>query len=160
LYGTLRDLADVETGARDRDLPTELIETLADDLNTPEALSLLARLAENARKATSPQDKKVAKATLLETGAFLGLLQQDPEAWFKTGIRRADLSTHVHAGASAMADLNLLDGAEIDRLIAERDQARKEKNFARADEIRDELQKLGIAIEDGAGKTRWKVATG
>jgi cysteinyl-tRNA synthetase len=49
-----------------------------------------------------------------------------------------------------------VDGAEIDALIAERNQARADKNWARADEIRDQLTEMGIVIEDAAGKTSWR----
>jgi len=141
LYGTLRDLAGVEVAPQDRALPSELIDTLADDLNTPEALSLLARLADNARKSTSPQDKKAAKAALLEAGAFLGLLQQDPEAWFK------------RQGAESV------DPEWIESLLAERADARKRKDFATSDRIRDELAARGVIIEDGPQGARWKLAS-
>jgi len=141
LYGTLRDLAGVEVAAQERSLPSELIDTLADDLNTPEALSLLARLADNARKSTSPQDKKAAKAALLEAGAFLGLLQQDPEAWFK---RQGTQS---------------VDPEWIESLLAERADARKRKDFATSDRIRDELAARGVIIEDGPQGARWKLAS-
>jgi len=141
LYGTLRDLAGVEVAPQDRALPSELIDTLAEDLNTPEALSLLARLADSARKSTSPQDKKAAKAALLEAGAFLGLLQQDPEAWFK------------RQGAESV------DPEWIESLLAERADARKRKDFATSDRIRDELAARGVIIEDGAQGVRWKLAS-
>jgi len=141
LYGTLRDLAGVEVAPQDRALPSELIDTLAEDLNTPEALSLLARLADSARKSTSPQDKKAAKAALLEAGAFLGLLQQDPEAWFK------------RQGAESV------DPEWIENLLAKRADARKRKDFATSDRIRDELAARGVIIEDGAQGVRWKLAS-
>jgi len=141
LYGTLRDLAGVEVAPQDRALPSELIDTLAEDLNTPEALSLLARLADSARKSTSPQDKKAAKAALLEAGAFLGLLQQDPEAWFK------------RQGAESV------DPEWIESLLAKRADARKRKDFATSDRIRDELAARGVIIEDGAQGVRWKLAS-
>jgi cysteinyl-tRNA synthetase len=142
LYGTLRDLAGVEVAPQDRALPSELIDTLAEDLNTPEALSLLARLADSARKSTSPQNKKAAKAALLEAGAFLGLLQQDPEAWFKR-----------QGGAESV------DPEWIESLLAERADARKRKDFATSDRIRDELAARGVIIEDGAQGVRWKLAS-
>ena len=51
---------------------------------------------------------------------------------------------------------NSLD-AEVERLIEERSQARKEKNWARADEIRDELKSRGIVIEDTPQGVKWHV---
>ena len=140
LYGTLRDLAGVAVSGSDRRLPGEISTALADDLNTPEALAVLSRLAETARKATSIQEQKAAKAALLEGGAFLGLLQLDPEAWFK------------HAGAGQK-----IDETWIEQLLAERADARKRKDFAESDRIRDLLSAKGIVIEDGPQGARWKI---
>jgi cysteinyl-tRNA synthetase len=137
LYTTLRDLADID--AAERLLPAELIAALADDLNTPEALAILARLAENARKAVTNEEKKAAKSALLGASAFLGLLQQDPEAWFKRG------------GAGA------IDPDWVEKLLAERADARKRKDYAAADRIRDELSARGVVIEDGPQGARWKI---
>ena len=73
----------------------------------------------------------------------MGLLQLDPDTWFKE--RPGDASIG-------------LDSAEIDGLIAERGQARATKDFARSDEIRDQLAAHGILLEDGPGGTTWKRA--
>jgi cysteinyl-tRNA synthetase len=140
LYGTLRDLADVDVSEAERILPSEIEMALLDDLNTPEALGVVARLAENARKATNPQSKKAAKAALLGAGAFLGLLQRDPESWFK--------------GAGTGGEI---DVAWVEQLLAERADARKRKDFVTSDRIRDELAAKGIVVEDGPQGARWKV---
>jgi cysteinyl-tRNA synthetase len=140
LYGTLRDLVDID--GSEQTLPAELLAALADDLNTPEAMALIARLADNARKATSPADKKAAKAVLLGAGAFLGLLQQDPEAWFKRDVGDA------------------VDAEWVERLLAERAEARKRRDFVESDRIRDELAARGVVIEDGPQGARWKIASG
>jgi cysteinyl-tRNA synthetase len=145
LYGTLRDLAefDVEPEVGNADMEA----ALEDDLNTPKALALLnddaayaRHLLENSSKPPTEQERAdlaAAKADLLGGGALLGLLQQDPEAWFKRGTA---------------------DTARIEHLIEARRAARAARDFARADAIRDELAAMGIAIEDGAQGTRWKVA--
>jgi cysteinyl-tRNA synthetase len=147
LYGTLRDLAefDVEPKAGNADMEA----ALEDDLNTPKALALLNQDAAFARhvldKSPRPLGKNEraelanAKADLLGGGALLGLLQQDPEAWFKRGSER-------------------VDAARVEDLIEARRAARASRDFARADAIRDELAAMGIAIEDGPQGTRWKVA--
>ena len=137
-YTLLRDLADADVADDPREPPQEILVALADDLNTPEALAALARLAEAARKSTNPQDKKAAKAALLGAGAFLGLLQNDPEQWFK--------------GAA-----DSVDAAWVERLLGERADARKHRDFAAADRIRDELAAKGVVIEDGAQGARWKL---
>jgi cysteinyl-tRNA synthetase len=136
-YGALRDLADVEVSG-EPETPPEIEATLLDDLNTPDALAAISRLASASRHAT---DRKAAKAALLGAGAMLGLLRVEPEAWFKQSSGGADA----------------VDPAEIDALVARRNEARKARDFAEADRIRDQLAAKGIAIEDGADGTRWKV---
>jgi len=106
-----------------------VIESLSDDLNTPRALSRLHQLR---------SDGDVSG--LIASAAMLGLLQQDPEDWFKWSP----------AGSESV------DESEIEGLIEERKQARANKDFARADEIRDDLAARGIILEDGAGGTTWK----
>jgi cysteinyl-tRNA synthetase len=77
---------------------------------------------------------------LLSFGDVLGLFQQDANAFL--------------VGDAGSDD----EAAEIDALVAERDQARADKNWARADEIRDLLTDRGIVLEDSAGKTSWRRA--
>ena len=139
LYGTLRDLADIEATAADADTPESFSDTLMDDLNTPDSLAELARLADEARRAVSMGERRHAKAALLASGELLGLLAQNPDAWFKRGK-------------------GLMDAARIEELINTRRSARAARDFKRADEIRDQLAAMGIAIEDGPQGTRWKVA--
>jgi cysteinyl-tRNA synthetase len=140
-YGALRDLGDVEI-AGDASPPSDVEAALLDDLNTPQALSLIAELAGASRRATTHEERKAAKAALLGAGELLGLLRVDPETWFKQA-----------GGADAVA----IDPTEIDALIARRNEARKSRDFAEADRIRDALAAKNIAIEDSAQGTRWKV---
>ncbi len=143
-YGTLRDLRDVEV-ASDVETPPAIEAALLDDLNTPEAFKIISELAATSRRATTPDERKAAKSALLSAGAMVGLLRLDPESWFKQGI-----------GDGADAGIQV-DPAEIDALIARRNEARKSRDFAEADRIRDELAAKNIAIEDSAQGTRWKV---
>ncbi len=136
LYGTLRDLADVEAAPV---IPAGIEAALCDDLNTPAALAELARLAGEARKAVSIGEKTALKAQLLGAGLALGLLQQDPAAWFARG-----------AGSD--------DDARIQALIEERTAAKRARDFARADAIRQQLAEEGILLEDTPQGVRWKRA--
>ena len=136
LYGTLRDLAGVEATAS---IPPAIEAALDDDLNTPLALAELARIAGEARKATDAGERSRLKAELLGAGLALGLLQQAPEAWFNRG---------------ASGD----DDARIQALVDERSAAKKSRDFARADAIRDQLAAEGILLEDTPQGVRWKRA--
>jgi cysteinyl-tRNA synthetase len=133
LYGTLRDLADVDAMA-DAQLPEAVEAALCDDLNTPAVLAELARLAAEARKAESSGDRRRLKAQILATGSIMGLLQADPQAWFGQG------------GG---------DDARIQSLVDERSAAKKARDFARSDAIRDQLAAEGVVLEDTAGGVRW-----
>ncbi|HVX04976.1 MAG TPA: cysteine--tRNA ligase [Rhodanobacteraceae bacterium] len=146
LYGTLRELVAFEAASS---ASPSIEAVLEDDLNTPAALAELNQLAArawNLRNTLVHGFSKDAlkeliqiKADLLASGALLGLLQQDPEAWFKRG------SEHV-------------DAARVESLIEARRAARAARDFARADAIRAELAAMGVAIEDGAEGTRWRIA--
>ncbi len=138
-YGVLRDLADIEVAASDRTVPVELEAALLDDLNTPEAFAVVARLANAARAADGDEAKRAAKAALLGAGELLGLLQQEADQWFKQTL----------AGAA-------IDEAEIQRLVDERSAAKKTRNFAESDRIRDELLAMGVLVEDTPQGSRWK----
>jgi cysteinyl-tRNA synthetase len=149
-YGALRDLADIAVDPAETATPAEIEAALLDDLNTPQALAAMAELASASRRA-APEGRKAAKAALLGAGDMLGLLRVDPEAWFKQGLAHAGAD-----GAAASAEMTI-DPGEIDALVAKRNDARKSRDFAEADRIRDLLAAKGIAIEDGAAGTRWKV---
>ncbi|MDQ3228442.1 MAG: cysteine--tRNA ligase, partial [Pseudomonadota bacterium] len=125
---------------------------LDDDLNTPQALAELARIAGEARVLLSgganvsgdeAQQARLAeyKSQLLGAGFALGLLKQTPAAWFARGVERNDD-----------------DDARIQALIDERAEAKKNRDFARSDVIRDQLAEEGVLLEDTAQGVRWKRA--
>lgn len=116
---------------------SRVIEALADDLNTPLALSYLHEMVNDLNKAQSDEERSRLKSVLLKSAYMLGLLYNNPESWFK-GESGDD------------------EAAEIEKLIAERAEAKKNKNWGRADAIRDELKGKGIVLEDSPTGTTWK----
>jgi len=137
-----RTLAESEASATGADPDPAVLDALDDDLNTPAALAELNRLSRETAHAEGAERARKA-AVLKASGEVLGLLQ-DPDGW------RA-------ARSDAVSDV---DGEEIERLIAERNAARKARDFATADRIRDELDARGIELEDGPDGTRWQVRAG
>ncbi|WP_444905138.1 cysteine--tRNA ligase [Microbulbifer sp. CnH-101-E] len=138
LYGALRETEAVEAEAADLN-DTAFIKALEDDLNTPIAISELHQIARDLNKADEV-DKARLKGLLLAAADMLGILQQDPEAWFKQA-RGGD------EGISA---------EEVEALIEERAQSKKNRDFARADEIREELKSKGVVLEDSREGTKWR----
>jgi len=137
VYGVIRD-ANTKFGPLEAQTVSEkFMSTLLDDLNTPEALAELNNEARRLANAEDADAARISAGKLLAAGALIGLFQQDPESWL--------------AG-----DTEGLDDALIDQLIEERNTSRKQKNFARADEIRVQLQAMGISLEDVADGTRWR----
>ena len=134
LYGTLRDLADVDATPR---IPESIERVLDEDLNTPAALAEIARIAGEARKADDEATRASPKAELLGAGLALGLLQQAPADWFARGASEDD-------------------DARIQALIDERIAAKQASDFARADAIRDQLAAEQIVLEDTPQGVRWK----
>jgi len=118
--------------------PERVQAALEDDLNTPLALAALHDTLNALNKAGDAAERARLKGELLAGGALLGLLQQDPAAWLQGDDRET---------------------VAIDALIAERNAARKARNFAEADRIRNTLAIRGILLEDGPSGTTWRRAT-
>lgn len=110
-----------------------------DDFNTPEAYSVLFDLARevNRLKGEGAAEAAALAGRLRELGGVLGLLEQDPEAFFK--------------GDEADDEV-----AEIEALIKARNDARAAKDWPAADAARNRLTEMGIVLEDGAGGTSWR----
>ncbi|MDE2623163.1 MAG: cysteine--tRNA ligase [Betaproteobacteria bacterium] len=143
LYTALRGRR-VEEGPVDWSDPAaqQFKQAMDDDFNTSEAVAVLFGLAREANRSGSD-----AVATqLFRLGRVLGLLGQDPERWMREG-----------SGRAASADQDAA-AAHIEALIAQRTEARRAKNFAESDRIRDLLLSQGILLEDGPQGTTWRRA--
>jgi len=141
-YTALRGLPE-SAAENDENYKSAFNSALNDDFNTAEALAVLFEITRelNGYKADGNLQKAGELGQILrELGNILGLLQDDAEAFLQG----------VSNDASGLSD------SEIDNLIEMRDSAKTEKNWAKADEIRDKLQGQGIILEDAASGTIWR----
>ncbi len=112
-----------------------MINALADDINTPKALSELFAIAKSVNNAKSENESKQLASILVGSANLLGLMNEDAEKWFE----------------------NIdVDEKLIDRLLNEREAARSSQDFEKADQIRQEIESLGVSIEDGPDGPIWK----
>jgi cysteinyl-tRNA synthetase len=140
LYNTLRDL-DLPENVDDTDPAIEKFgQAMDDDFNTPEALAVLFDLATQVHKLRNEDESAASEkaAVLKKLANVLGLLEADPEHFLQAG-----------AGEDT-------DAEKIESLIVARKEARENKDWAEADRIRDELDALGVVLEDKDGRTIWR----
>jgi cysteinyl-tRNA synthetase len=133
-----RALENFKEDVADDHIPEGFLEILSDDLNIPAALAFLHELASSIHKPSG--SKHEMQRQLKACGLILGILQQDPDDWFKW-----------HP-----AHQTTLSDQKIERLIRERQEARLHRNFARADEIRKTLDQAGLILEDSPEGTKWR----
>jgi len=146
LYTALRGV-DANQGALEADYKVRFEQAMDDDFNTPVAVSVLFDLARELNKAKADNQEKAVTlaATLKYLGGLLGILQDDPEAFLKGGFEST-----LTARDSSFAD-------EVEQQIQLRLEAKKNKDWAAADRIRDELKAKGVILEDVAGGTTWRL---
>ncbi len=141
MYTALRGLPQAEPAGADG--YTERFHlAMDDDFNTPEALAVLFELVREINRVRDGDEAKAAglAAALRRLGGMLGILREESEQY-------------LHSGTGSGEGVN---DNEIDTLIQQRLDARKEKDWAEADRIRDRLQEAGILLEDGARGTTWR----
>ncbi len=114
-------------------------EVMDDDFNTPEALAVMFDLVREINRLQQENSQQAAQLAdlLRHMGSVLGILQQDPEVFLRSGTNDDEVK-------------------KIEALIAQRNQARKDKNWAEADRVRAELTSLGVTLEDTAAGTVWR----
>lgn len=133
LYGALEAVWDA--GSIEGAEPNGVVEALNNDLNTPEALAELHKLADRAR--ADGEDRVQVKSMLLAAGDLLGILRLTPDEWFR-----------------ALGDDEL---QVVKQWIVDRERFRKEKRWDMSDEIRDNLREMfDVVLEDNPDGTRWR----
>lgn len=137
LYTVLRDSQDIETVEPDDLSSLEAVQALLDDLNTPRAIAALYELTGQFFKTTDNTERARLKGELIAITSILGIAQQDPLSWFH-GEQQDGMQPEA-----------------IEDLIQQRQDAKKAKDFARADAIRDKLKQAGILIQDTREGTQW-----
>lgn len=142
LYHALRGIVPAkEADVAETDHDRRFAEVMDDDFNTAGAIAVLHAVANDINHYRREGDEEAAKssaAVLVRLGAVLGLLQQDPEAFFQ-----ADTGSELTA-------------QDIEAMIQARADARKAKDFAEADRIRDDLLEKGIILDDSREGTNWR----
>tara|TARA_B110000238_G_scaffold145036_1_gene156415 strand:+ start:212 stop:667 length:456 start_codon:yes stop_codon:yes gene_type:complete len=124
----------------DGEADQEILQNLSDDISTPKALARAHYLADQANKGSQECAQK-----LKNSSSILGILSNSTENWFKYGN-----SNLINKNVSSIND------EEINKLILERKIAKENKDFLKADEIRDLLLKSNIILEDKPGITNWR----
>ncbi|MFZ7147149.1 cysteine--tRNA ligase [Avibacterium avium] len=139
LYTALRDTVPSVAPQGGEEFVAQFKEAMDDDFNTPNAISVLFEMAREINKLKGEDKTKANQlaARLRELGDILGLLQQDPESFLQAGADDDEV-------------------AKIEALIKQRNEARAAKNWAAADEARNQLNAMGIVLEDGANGTTWR----
>ena len=135
LYTTLRDTQAVLPDSTEDEYTAKFKEYMDDDFNTPGAISVLFDLAKQINKESGETAQKLA-GRLKQLASVLGILEQDPNKFLTTGAKDDDVE-------------------QIEALIKQRNDARKQKNWALADEARDKLKQMHIELEDGPQGTVW-----
>ena len=141
LYTALRGTNSQTNPAGGNEFKSRFNDAMNDDFNTPEAYSALFDMVReiNRLKSEDPVAVDGLAAQLRELAAILGILQQDPE-------------TFLQGGAQGESD----DVAKIEALIKQRNDARQAKDWALADDARNQLTEMGIILEDGPQGTIWR----
>ena len=137
LYKILSDEG-INSAPTSSNFDEDILEALADDLNTPKVISVLNSLAKKYSQDSGINKKNIAEK-IKTSGNLIGILNEDPVRWFERDSKDLDIEL-------------------IEDLMRQRDQAKSDKDYAKADSIRDELVGLGVEILDSQDGSSWKPA--
>ncbi len=139
LYNSLRDVKS-DGAVVLQEWVEKFNRVMDDDFNTPEAVAILFDLSHALNRSldSAADDASSLACTLRHLGGILGILQDDPAGFLRGG------------------DSEGISESEVEELIAQRAQARADKDWAESDRIRDLLDEKGISLEDKAGGTNWR----
>ena len=141
LYNSLRGIEITEMDGSSDEFVKRFEDAMNEDFNTAEAIAVLFDLANQINKFKSIDAAKasVYAATLKRLAGIIGLLQEEPDVYLKSG-----------GSADGLGD------EEIESLIQQRAQAKLDKDWGEADRLRDELKNQGIELEDKGAETSWR----
>ncbi len=130
----------------------DIVDTLKNDLNTPLAITILRRQLDDFNDTADIRTRTKIAFGIAQSALLLGVLSTPPRVWRQGGSNRAIAGSVAAVGRDAFpSEANIL------AMLAVRAQARSEKDFIRADQIRQELEKYGIIVEDGPNGTTWRL---
>jgi cysteinyl-tRNA synthetase len=137
LYKILSDEG-INSAPTSSNFDEDILDALADDLNTPKVISVLNSLAKKYSQDSGINKKNIAEK-IKTSGNLIGILNEDPVKWFERDSKDLDIEL-------------------IEDLMRQRAQAKSDKDYAKADSIRDELVGLGVEILDSQDGSSWKPA--
>jgi cysteinyl-tRNA synthetase len=155
------DVAGYEVAALARETRAKFRAALADDLNTAEARAAIFEMvrAVNARADAGKffaSDQAAVLDVLREFDQVFAVLEDHDADWTKFTLEWADREGKLDKAAPELLATRGVTDAQIQALVEERDQAKRRRDFKRADAIRNELSGMGILLEDSKDGTRWK----
>lgn len=134
---------------------------LANDLNTAEARAAIFDLVRAGNAAMDAgtlgvENKRQVLEVLGEFDKVFAVLQDHDAEWTKFALQWAEREGRLGEASAEVLAQNALSDEQIQALVDERTQAKRTRNFARADQIRNELAEKGIVLEDSKDGVRWK----
>jgi cysteinyl-tRNA synthetase len=138
----------LEAIAPSKDVPSSVLDALCDDLNSPSAITEMHAL-----------HRKGDLSSLLSALKFLGF-SGDRKALHRTRFVDAGLAIEADTAGrvTPIKSAPQVEPAKVEELLAARSAARKAKNWAESDRIRDELAKMGVVVKDSKDGTTWEIA--